>query len=210
MLPSSDPGGVAYVSRGVASKPQRDTFYRKLNEMDDAPGSEQAFLMNTDAPWVVWKDGRTPLSETRSVGDMVREFNVTFGHPVRDTPQVIDSAESGEVMSWAFFGGVEGDWSELEELTAALEENDLVQIADACGDIVWLVYVLAQRHGIDLDAVLREIYKSNMSKLGPDGKPVFYPGTNKIGKGPFYREPDIAEVLGFDDVADDEIVEETA
>lgn len=200
MLPSSDPGGVAYVSRGVAGKPQRDTFYRKLNEMDDAPGSEQTFLRNTIV--------ETPLSETRSVGDMVREFNVTFGHPVRDTPQIIDSAESGEVMSWAFFGGVEGDWSELEELTAALEENDLVQIADACGDIVWLVYVLAQRHGIDLDAVLREIYKSNMSKLGPDGKPVFYPGTNKIGKGPFYRPPTvgIAEVLGLhqDTLVEDE------
>jgi hypothetical protein len=203
MLPSSDPGGVAYVSRGVASKPQRDTFYRKLNEMDDAPGSEQTFLRNTIVETPL---SETPLSETRSVGDMVREFNVTFGHPVRDTPQVIDSAESGEVMSWAFFGGVEGDWSELEELTAALEENDLVQIADACGDIVWLVYVLAQRHGIDLDAVLREIYKSNMSKLGPDGKPVFYPGTNKIGKGPFYRPPTdgIAEVLGLVVPADED------
>ena len=201
MLPSSDPGGVAYVSRGVASKPQRDTFYRKLNEMDDAPGSEQTFLRNTIV--------ETPVPETRSVGDMVREFNVTFGHPVRDTPQVIDFAEADEVMTWAFYGSAE-DHSELHELVVALAENDLVQIADACGDIVWLVYVLAQRHGIDLDAVLREIYKSNMSKLGPDGKPVFYPGTNKIGKGPFYREPDIAEVLGFDDVADDEIVEETA
>jgi hypothetical protein len=138
---------------------------------------------------------------------MVREFNVTFGHPVRDTPQVIDNKEADEVLERAFLGGTSvEDTSELRELLVAVADNDLVGIADALGDIVWLCYVLAQRHGIDLDAVLREIYKSNMSKLGPDGKPVFYPGTNKIGKGPFYRPPTvgIAELLGLAVPADED------
>lgn len=153
--------------------------------------SEDEFLGNTVdtvKPWIIYHH--------RSTEDMVREFNTTFGHPVRDTPQIIDSKESSEVLQWAFFGSA-NDQSELEELCQAIANNDIVEIADALGDITWLMYVLAQRHGIDLDAVLREIHKSNMSKLGEDGKPVFYPGTNKIGKGPNYRKPDICKALGL-------------
>lgn len=129
----------------------------------------------------------------QTIGQMVREFHTKFGHPVRPTPQVIDRSEANMVLGWAFFNGSADpdDSSELEELLTALANNDLPEIADACGDIVYLIYTLMLRHGIDLDPIIKEIHRANMSKLGADGKPVFYPGTEKIGKGPHYREPDI-------------------
>lgn len=139
---------------------------------------------------------------THTIGEMVREFHETFGHPVRDRPQVIDRSESNMVLGWIFFNGSTDpkDSSELEELLTALANNDLPEIADALGDIAYMVYGLAWRHGIDLDKVVAEIHRSNMSKLGEDGRPVFYPGTTKIGKGPNWTPPDITGVLNLVEV----------
>lgn len=133
----------------------------------------------------------------KTIGEMVREFHETFDHPVRKTPQVIDNTEVDDVMSWIFFNGSAdpNDTSELEELLTALANNDLPEIADALGDIAYMIYGFAWRHGIDLDEVVQEIHRSNMSKLGPDGKPVYYPGTTKIGKGPDWSPADIKGVL---------------
>lgn len=135
----------------------------------------------------------------KTIGEMVREFHETFDHPVRKTPQVIDNTEVDDVMSWIFFNGSAdpNDTSELEELLTALANNDLPEIADALGDIAYMIYGFAWRHGIDLDEVVEEIHRSNMSKLGPDGKPVYYPGTTKIGKGPDWSPADIKGVLAI-------------
>lgn len=138
----------------------------------------------------------------QTIGQMVREFHETFGHPVREKPQVIHHNESDEVLSWIFFSGSSDpkDASELEELLTAIANNDLIEIADALGDIAYMIFGLAWRYGIDLDKVVAEIHRSNMSKLGDDGKPVFYPGTTKFGKGPNYSPPDIAGVLDLVEV----------
>ena len=130
------------------------------------------------------------------LGERIKEFNRIAGHPVRETPQIISYLEASEVMNWAFFGE-ENITSEVEELVCAFADNDLPQIADALGDIVYLMYVLAIRHGIDLDAVLDEIHRSNMTKF-EDGKPVFYPGTNKVAKGKNYEEPNIVGILNLE------------
>ena len=61
---------------------------------------------------------------------------------------------------------------EVGKFVAASEKGDLVGIADALADIVYVVYGTALTYGLDLDAVLREVHRSNMSKLGSDGKPL--------------------------------------
>jgi len=71
---------------------------------------------------------------------------------------------------------------------------DPVEIADALGDGIYVKYGHAIERGIPLDDVLREIHRSNMSKLGDDGKPVLR-NDGKILKGPRYSPPDIAKVI---------------
>ena len=132
----------------------------------------------------------------------VIEFHRKFGHPVRDVPQVI-----GEKEAELAYGFIE---EELYELNEALRPDAgcdcgnldcdaemrgyneynpiLTEVADALGDIVFTAYGMAVRHGIDLDAVLREICASNMSKTAN--------GQNKIPKGEDYFPPNIARALG--------------
>lgn len=84
---------------------------------------------------------------------------------------------------------------ERRELDEALEANDVVEVADALTDIAYLIYGTAIEFGIDLNACFAEVHRSNMSKLGADGKPIFRED-GKVLKGPSYSPPDLAKVLG--------------
>lgn len=83
---------------------------------------------------------------------------------------------------------------ELQELFVAMAEKDIVEVADALTDILYVTYGAGHAFGIDLDACFREVQRSNMSKLGEDGKPI-YREDGKILKGPDYSEPDLKKVL---------------
>lgn len=83
---------------------------------------------------------------------------------------------------------------ELDELRAATAAGDLVGVADALADIVYVAYGTAHVYGIDLDAVLDAVHASNMTKLGADGRPLRRPD-GKVLKGPGYRPPDIEAAL---------------
>ncbi len=83
---------------------------------------------------------------------------------------------------------------ELQELFVAMAEKDMVEVADALTDILYVTYGAGHAFGIDLDACFREVQRSNMSKLGADGKPI-YREDGKILKGPDYSEPDLKKVL---------------
>jgi predicted HAD superfamily Cof-like phosphohydrolase len=72
-------------------------------------------------------------------------------------------------------------------------DEQLRHIAKELGDVIWVVYGTAFAYGIDLDRVCREIFDSNMSKLGPDNMPLKRED-GKILKGPNYREPDLTWV----------------
>ena len=85
---------------------------------------------------------------------------------------------------------------EVQELRDAVAQDDLVEIADALADIVYVAYGTARTYGIDLDAVLDEVHSSNMTKLGADGRPIRR-ADGKVLKGPDYRPPDVAAVLGL-------------
>lgn len=152
----------------------------------------EACTVDTVSPWVVYR---------KSTGDMIHEFRKVYGQETPERPTVIPVEESSEMLNWIVFGtydqetGEKTDPSEFEELLLALADNDIVGIADAVADTVYLWYQFAARHGIDLDKVLREVHRSNMSKLGEDGKPVYYPGTTKVAKGPNYSPADVAGAL---------------
>lgn len=83
---------------------------------------------------------------------------------------------------------------EFEEFVEAVGRVDTVGVADALADIVYVAYGTALSYGIDLDAVLREVHRANMSKLGPDGRPVLR-NDGKVLKPPTYVAPDVRRVL---------------
>ena len=83
---------------------------------------------------------------------------------------------------------------ELEELTDAMLKHDLLEVADALTDILYVTYGAGHAFGIDLDKCFEEVQNSNMSKLGKDGKPIFNE-KGKVMKGPNYFKPDLKQFL---------------
>ena len=83
---------------------------------------------------------------------------------------------------------------ELEELKEAMENNDLLEVADALTDILYVTYGAGHAFGIDLDKCFEEVQNSNMSKLGEDGKPI-YNESGKVMKGPKYFKPDLTKFV---------------
>ena len=83
---------------------------------------------------------------------------------------------------------------ELEEFKEAIKNNDLKEVADALTDILYVTYGAGHAFGIDLDKCFDEVQKSNMSKLGQDGKPI-YNNDGKVMKGPNYFKPDLSKFL---------------
>ena len=83
---------------------------------------------------------------------------------------------------------------ELEELKKAIEDNDILEVADALTDILYVAYGAGHAFGINLDKCFNEVQESNMSKLGSDGKPI-YNESGKVMKGPNYFKPDLSKFL---------------
>ena len=84
---------------------------------------------------------------------------------------------------------------ELEELSDAVADRDMIQIADALTDLLYVVYGAGHTFGLDLDECFQEVHRSNMSKLGENGRPI-YREDGKVMKGPGYFEPDLEGILG--------------
>lgn len=120
----------------------------------------------------------------------VTHFHEKYGHPIRSTPTGhIPMAEADLALDL-----ISEEFDELVDAVFAFDPEpvhkpNIVEIADALGDIVWTAYSAAIRHGIDLDLVLAEIARSNDTKTPAAG-----PGA-KIRKGADYSAPDIARVL---------------
>lgn len=118
----------------------------------------------------------------------VREFHEVFDHPVRDVPQAT-SIDEWDLRAELIF-------EELKEYEDACARGDVVEIADALGDLLYVVFGTAVAHGIDLEPVFREIHRSNMSKLDENGEPVPHPTVpGKIGKSSRYTPPQLEEIL---------------
>jgi predicted HAD superfamily Cof-like phosphohydrolase len=119
----------------------------------------------------------------KSMMEAVREFHSAFHLPIAAEPKDCVANDLADLRIALLR-------EEFEEYLDDVELEDVVDIADALGDIVYIAYGTAITYGIDLDAVLREIHKSNMSKLGPDGKPILRED-GKVLKGEGYRAPDL-------------------
>lgn len=157
--------------------------------------------------------------------DLVRTFHKIFGHPAPQnlSPEALadrklaklrvllvahELIELAQALAidldinymHASMGSLSG--KELEQYCVVTDglllgsvQPNIVAVADALGDLDYVVNGAAIAYGINLPAITEEVHASNMSKLGSDGQPILDPGTNKVVKGPNYREPDIAGVL---------------
>tara|TARA_B100001029_G_scaffold83711_1_gene68685 strand:- start:827 stop:1195 length:369 start_codon:yes stop_codon:yes gene_type:complete len=83
---------------------------------------------------------------------------------------------------------------ELDELKTAIKDNNILEVADALTDILYVTYGAGHSFGVDLDKCFDEVQKSNMSKLGDDGKPI-YNEAGKVMKGPNYFKPNLSKFL---------------
>ena len=83
---------------------------------------------------------------------------------------------------------------ELDELKTAIKDNNILEVADALTDILYVTYGAGHSFGVDLDKCFDEVQKSNMSKLGGDGKPI-YNEAGKVMKGPNYFKPNLRKFL---------------
>jgi len=121
---------------------------------------------------------------------MLREFHTAAQLPLPAAPTATPSLGSQT--------GRQGMLdSELTELAEALAAGDIVAIADAIADCIYVLAGTAVTYGVPLDRVLAEVHRSNMTKVPPAG-PVLDPGTGKILKGPGYECPQLAAVMGLE------------
>ena len=86
---------------------------------------------------------------------------------------------------------------ELNELKEAIKNNDIVEVADALTDILYVTYGSGHSFGVNLDQCFDEVQRSNMSKLGEDGNPI-YNDSGKVMKGPNYFAPNLKKIVNLD------------
>jgi predicted HAD superfamily Cof-like phosphohydrolase len=128
------------------------------------------------------------ISGPVSPGAAVAAFHLAFDLPRRVTPAIADAPELLIQLRIALLQ------EEVSEFAEAAQKRDLVGVADALADIVYVAYGAAVTFGIDLDAVVAEVHRANMSKLDERGRPVLR-SDGKVCKSDRYRPPDIAAVL---------------
>tara|TARA_A100000164_G_C21553017_1_gene605993 strand:- start:203 stop:574 length:372 start_codon:yes stop_codon:yes gene_type:complete len=118
--------------------------------------------------------------------DSVKKFMKTFGQEVKTKAEF----PSEKIVKLRY----ELIKEELEEFQTAINEKNIKEIADSLTDILYVTYGAGHAFGIDLDKCFDEVQKSNMSKLGDDGKPI-YNDQGKVMKGPKYFEPNLKKFV---------------
>ena len=118
--------------------------------------------------------------------EKVEQFMISFGQAVRKQATIAD----GDTQRLR----IELIREELDELVDAISNEDVVEIADALTDILYVTYGAGHAFGIDLDACFDEVHASNMSKLSATGRPI-YRDDGKILKGENYFAPDLTKIV---------------
>ena len=113
-------------------------------------------------------------------------FMKTFGQEVKDNP----SFSTDKINKLR----IDLIKEELDEFTEAIKNKDLLEVADALTDILYVTYGAGHAFGIDLDKCFAEVQNSNMSKLDENGKPI-YNESGKVMKGPNYFKPDLSKFV---------------
>ena len=114
--------------------------------------------------------------------DDVKNFMETYGQEVKIKP----SFPSEKIVQLRYDLIKE----ELDELSDAINDKDIVEVADALTDLLYVVYGAGHAFGINFDKCFAEVQRSNMSKLGEDGNPI-YNENGKVMKGPNYSKPNL-------------------
>ena len=169
------------------------------------------------APWdgPVEADGALPLVAHDGVGEregddpeaLVRRFHHVYGLPVQtdgaslereslDMRMSLIAEEFSELVGAVYGQAARAEIESSYRRAVAADDGtrDTVETADALADLIYVIYGMALETGIDLASVLAEVQRSNMSKLGADGKPV-YREDGKVLKGPDYFPPNVEAVL---------------
>ena len=118
--------------------------------------------------------------------DDVKNFMETYGQEVKIKP----SFPSEKIVQLRYDLIKE----ELDELSDAINDKNIVEVADALTDLLYVVYGAGHAFGIDLDKCFAEVQRSNMSKLGDDGKPI-YNEQGKVMKGSKYYKPNLKQFI---------------
>ena len=118
--------------------------------------------------------------------EKVKQFMQTFGQEVKTKSSFSDEKTNQLRLDLIS--------EELDELKNAIESKDLLEVADALTDILYVTYGAGHAFGINLDKCFDEVQNSNMSKLGSNGKPI-YNESGKVMKGPDYYKPDLSKFL---------------
>ena len=118
--------------------------------------------------------------------DMVLEFHKIFGLPIGEEPWFPDDITRGMRRKLIL--------EEVAEYLQAEIDDDIIEVADALADLVYVAIGAAITYGIPFDAIFNEVQRSNMSKLGDDGQPI-YREDGKVLKGPNFTEPNISWVM---------------
>jgi predicted HAD superfamily Cof-like phosphohydrolase len=121
--------------------------------------------------------------------EQVQEFHETYGLPVEDAPNVTDEKTNALRINLLA--------EELEELKEALANNDPLEALDALIDLQYVLdgaFLSLGLHDVK-DIAFNEVHRSNMSKLGEDGKPIRRESDGKVMKGPNYFKPDLAQFI---------------
>ena len=119
----------------------------------------------------------------------VKNFMTTYGQDV----QVKSTFPDSKIVKLR----VDLIEEELNELKEAISNNDIVEVADALTDILYVTYGAGHSFGVDLDKCFEEVQRSNMSKLGKDGQPI-YSDSGKVMKGPNYSSPNLKKIIDLD------------
>ena len=118
--------------------------------------------------------------------EKVGQFMKTFGQEVKISPNL--STEKINSLRISLIN------EELEELKKAIDDKNILEVADALTDILYVTYGAGHAFGINLDKCFNEVQQSNMSKLSKDGKPI-YNDSGKVMKGPDYFKPNLSKFL---------------
>lgn len=171
----------AYSSKGgFAETIGRKKFFHKIKKRKHRFGISPKLEPETE----------DKMADLHDQINKVRDFHKSFGLPAEDFP-VADLSEREFLLRFNLMK------EENEEYLEACREGDLNGIADALGDMMYILFGTIVRHGLQdkIEKVFEEIHQSNMSKLDHDGKPI-YREDGKVMKGPNYFKPRIEDVLG--------------
>lgn len=157
---------------------ERNAWYFAEGVRARRPDTVEAALA-TDLVVTLERLARTRAQSEAPV-ELVRAWHEKYGQAVRDKP-------TADVPADELVLRINLHREEIEELELAMHDRDVIGIADALGDLLYVLYGHALSHGIDIEAVFAEVHRSNMTKEpGPTGKAV---------KGARYSPPDVAGVL---------------